>query len=51
MGAILDDGEEPEDAARAWLKKNPGILDGWLAGVTTTDGGNGLAAVKQKLGL
>ncbi len=49
MGAILDDGEEPEDAASAWLKANPGVLDGWLAGVETFDGGNGMEAVKKSL--
>jgi glycine betaine/proline transport system substrate-binding protein len=49
MGAILDDGEDPEDAASAWLKANPGVLDGWLAGVETFDGGNGMEAVKKSL--
>jgi len=51
MGAILNDGEEPADAARAWLKANSGILDGWLSGVKTKSGGNGLAAVKKSLGV
>jgi glycine betaine/proline transport system substrate-binding protein len=51
MGAILNDGAEPEDAAAAWLQANPDVLDGWLAGVTTADGGDGLAAVKAELGL
>ncbi len=52
MGAILNDGEEPNKAAAAWLKKNAGVLDGWLAGVETVDGGaGGLAAVKKHLGL
>lgn len=51
MGAILNDGEEPDDAAAAWLKKNSGVLDTWLAGVTTLDGKNGLAAAKSHLGL
>ncbi|MGR3756571.1 MAG: choline ABC transporter substrate-binding protein [Tranquillimonas sp.] len=51
MGAILNDGDKPEDAARAWLKDNPQILDGWLSGVTAKDGGEGLAAVKADLGL
>lgn len=51
MGAILNDGEEPRDAAEAWLKKNPGVLDGWLAGVTTQDGGDAMAAVRNALGL
>ena len=51
MGAILDDGQDPEDAATAWLGANPGVLDGWLAGVTTKDGGDAMAAVKAELGL
>lgn len=51
MGAILDDGVEPDKAARSWLKKNAGVLDKWLAGVGTMGGGNGLAAVKKSLGL
>ncbi len=51
MGAILDDGEDPQDAAEAWLKANPDVLDQWLAGVSTSDGGDGLAAVKAELGL
>jgi len=51
MGAILDDNEQPQKAATQWLKAHPDVLDGWLAGVTTRDGGNGLAAVKTSLGL
>ncbi len=51
MGKILDEGEDPDKAATDWLKANPAALDGWLAGVTTTDGGDGLAAVKSSLGL
>ena len=51
MGAILDDGEEPDAAATAWIKKNPGVLDKWLVGVKTFDGGDGVAAVKARLGL
>ncbi len=50
MGKILDDGESPEDAATTWLKANMDVLDGWLADVTTVDGKDGLAAVKEKLG-
>lgn len=50
MGAILDDGEEPNAAAEAWLKENPEILDQWLEGVETTEGENGLEAVKSALG-
>ena len=51
MGSILNDGEEPEDAAVKWLKGNAGMLDAWLSGVTTMDGGDGLAAVKKALGM
>ena len=50
MGGILNDGKEAEEAATEWLKANPGVLDVWLAGVTTVDGGDALAAVKGKLG-
>ncbi len=51
MAAILDDGDEPADAAMAWLQANPEVLETWLAGVTTVDGEEGLAAVKAHLGL
>lgn len=49
MGAILNDGADPNEAAKAWLKANPDVLDGWLAGVETFDGKNGLEAVKASL--
>ena len=51
MGAILNDNEEPKDAAKAWLKANAGILDAWLSGVTTVDGKAALPAVRKSLGL
>jgi glycine betaine/proline transport system substrate-binding protein len=51
MGAILDEGEDPEDAAAAWLKEHQDVLDGWLDGVTTVGGEPGLAAVKEHLGV
>lgn len=51
MGAILDDGKEPNAAATEWLKANPATLDGWLSGVTTRSGEDGMAAVKAGLGL
>ncbi|MBT9369577.1 choline ABC transporter substrate-binding protein [Rhizobium sp. CSW-27] len=51
MGKILNDGEDPQKAATAWLKANPTAVTPWLAGVTTLDGKDGLAAVKAKLGL
>lgn len=51
MGAILNDGEDPADAASAWIKANAGALDAWLDGVTTKDGGDAMAAVKAALDL
>ena len=49
MGAILDQGQEPATAAKTWLAKNPDVLSGWLDGVTTLDGEDAMAAVKQAL--
>ncbi|MCC6305157.1 MAG: choline ABC transporter substrate-binding protein [Rhodobacteraceae bacterium] len=49
MGSILDDGEEPAAAARAWLAGHRDVLGPWLAGVTTKDGGDALAAVNAAL--
>ncbi|MEC7793599.1 MAG: choline ABC transporter substrate-binding protein [Pseudomonadota bacterium] len=51
MGAILNDGQDAGDAAKAWLTANPAVLSDWLDGVTTADGAEGLAAVKATLGL
>jgi glycine betaine/proline transport system substrate-binding protein len=51
MGAILDDGADPQEAATAWLKANPDAFTAWLAGVTTLEGGDSVAAVKSALGL
>ncbi|MEO1679904.1 MAG: choline ABC transporter substrate-binding protein [Pseudomonadota bacterium] len=45
MGAILDDGEDPQDAAIAWMKANPDAVSAWIDGVTTADGGDAAAAV------
>lgn len=49
MGAILDDGTDPEKAASAWLQANSDVLGMWLKGVTTKDGGDAMAAVKATL--
>jgi glycine betaine/proline transport system substrate-binding protein len=51
MGAILDEGTDPNEAARNWLKQNPDVLGDWLAGVTTFDGGDAEAAVREALGV
>jgi len=49
MGAILNDGTDPDAAAIAWLRENKGVLDGWLDGVTTKDGGIAMGAVTAAL--
>ncbi|MEL6808888.1 MAG: choline ABC transporter substrate-binding protein [Pseudomonadota bacterium] len=50
MGAILNDGEDPEDAAKAWLAANTDTWMAWVDGVTTLDGGDAASAVKAALG-
>ena len=49
MAMILDEGKKPEVAAKEWIKKNPAVLDAWLAGVTTLDGKPALAVASSKL--
>ena len=49
MGAILNDGTDPRDAAKAWLAAHPDMLGPWLDGVTTKDGGDAMAAVTAAL--
>jgi glycine betaine/proline transport system substrate-binding protein len=49
MGAILNDGADPVEAAKAWLAANPATWEGWLDGVTTKDGGDAKAAVAAAL--
>jgi glycine betaine/proline transport system substrate-binding protein len=49
MGAILNDGTDPADAAKAWLAANPAVWGPWLDGVTTKDGGDAMAAVTAAL--
>jgi glycine betaine/proline transport system substrate-binding protein len=51
MGAILNDGTAPAEAATAWLSANPDALEGWLTGVTTRDGAEALPAARAALGL
>lgn len=48
MGPILKK-VKPNVAAKDFLKKNPGTVDKWLAGVQTFDGKDGLEAVKAAL--
>lgn len=49
MASILDEGNDPADAAKTWLAANMGVLDGWLEGVTAKDGGDAMMAVKSAL--
>lgn len=51
MGAILDDGIDPNKAAKAWLSKHGDVVMNWVDGVTTFDGGDASAAVKSHFGL
>ncbi|MBL4807007.1 MAG: choline ABC transporter substrate-binding protein [Rhodobacteraceae bacterium] len=51
MGAILDGGEDADDAAMAWLSANPDAIAPWLEGVTTIDGGDAMAAVSAAIGM
>lgn len=49
MAPVLKDAADPKATAMAWLKANPDAVTPWLAGVTTFDGGDAAAAVKQAL--
>lgn len=49
MGAILNDGTDPAEAAKAWLAAHPDAWKPWLDGVTTKDGGDAVAAVEAAL--
>ncbi|MGY8871463.1 MAG: choline ABC transporter substrate-binding protein [Pseudomonadales bacterium] len=51
MSFIMDDEQSPAEAAQKYLKQNPEVLDNWLVGVATIDGGDGLSAVRKHLGL
>ncbi|MCV2891574.1 choline ABC transporter substrate-binding protein [Lentibacter sp. XHP0401] len=51
MGAILNDGTDPKEAATTWLKANPDAAMAWLEGVSTKDGGDAAAALKAALGM
>ena len=51
MGYMLDDGMDPGAAAIKAVKAHPELVDQWLAGVTTMDGGAGAAAVRTSLGM
>jgi glycine betaine/proline transport system substrate-binding protein len=48
---MLEKKSSVDVAAENALKRHPDLLAGWLAGVTTTTGGDGLQAVKAALGI
>ncbi|MDH0096081.1 choline ABC transporter substrate-binding protein [Ectopseudomonas hydrolytica] len=49
MDRVLSKQASNAQAIKDWLQANPQVLDAWLDGVTTRDGGDGLAAVKARL--
>ena len=49
MAEVVDKKTTFDQAAKAWVKTHPELLEGWLAGVTSKDGGDAKAAVKAKL--
>ncbi|WP_175652493.1 choline ABC transporter substrate-binding protein [Pseudomonas sp. Marseille-P9899] len=49
MAEVVDKKVSYDDAAKAWIKAHPELLDGWLQGVTTRSGGNALEAAKTRL--
>lgn len=51
MGAILNDGMDPDEAATAWMAANTDFVLSWLDGVTTKDGGDAKQAVLVALGM
>lgn len=49
MDKVLSKQASNDEAIKAWLKANPAVVAGWLEGVTSRTGGDGLAAVNAKL--
>ncbi|VVO09066.1 choline ABC transporter substrate-binding protein [Pseudomonas fluorescens] len=49
MAEVVNKKISNADAAKAWIKANPAVLDKWLDGVKTVDGKDALPAVKAKL--
>lgn len=46
MGTMLDQHQQPETAAAAWMQANPRVVASWLSGVYTFDGHPALDAVR-----
>ena len=51
MGAILNDGADPTEAATVWLAAHTDVWTPWLDGVTTKGGGDAVAAVTAALAM
>lgn len=51
MEAILNQHQQPDAAAREWLKAHPADVAGWLEGVRTFDGRPALQALRKASGL
>ncbi|MGF6089839.1 choline ABC transporter substrate-binding protein [Pseudomonas sp. 18173] len=49
MAEVVNKKVSNADAAKAWIKANPAVLDKWLDGVKTVDGKDALPAVKARL--
>jgi glycine betaine/proline transport system substrate-binding protein len=49
MDKVLSKQASNDEAIKAWLQANPAVVAGWLKGVTSLTGGDGLAAVNAKL--
>ncbi|MGE8099244.1 choline ABC transporter substrate-binding protein [Pseudomonas fluorescens] len=49
MAEVVNKKVSNADAAKAWIKANPAVLDKWLDGVKTVDGKDALPIVKAKL--
>ncbi|PMZ92246.1 MULTISPECIES: choline ABC transporter substrate-binding protein [unclassified Pseudomonas] len=49
MAEVVNKKVSNTDAAKAWIKANPTVLEKWLDGVKTVDGKDALPAVKAKL--
>ncbi len=49
MAEVVNKKVSNTDAAKAWIKANPAVLEKWLDGVKTVDGKDALPAVKAKL--
>lgn len=49
MGEIMDEGSDPREAARDYLRANPELLGDWLKGVETREGEPALPVVKRAL--